>query len=88
MQGQRLIKKLSKELRCTIHAWTGKVFAFPNAYPDGDPFPEPLRNKFFVEGDKKKTNIPAVTELGMVVMAALVIAAAAVVIKRRRAMMT
>ncbi len=84
-EGQAFLKKLTGGLQRPVHTWTGKVYAFPNKWPDGTPVPDHLANRFFREADEDKKQIPAVTPLGMVVMAVLVLAAGAVVIKRARA---
>lgn len=84
--GQKFITKLSKALKpVKIKVWTGKVYAVPNKWPhEGGVVPEKLQNKFFVEGEKKKEEIPAVTEWGMAVMVLLVLAAGTVVIRGLR----
>ena len=83
-EGQAFLKKLTEGLKRPVYTWTGKVYAFPNKWPDGNAVPPELANGFFVEPDTKK-DIPAVTEWGMVVMILLVLAAGTVVIRRARA---
>ncbi len=83
--GQAFLKKLTEGLKRPVHTWDGKVYAFPNKWPDGSAVPPELANKFFIEDDTDKKEIPAVTEWGMVVMVLLVLAAGTVVIRRVRA---
>ena len=84
-EGQAFLKKLTKGLKRPVHTWTGKVYAFPNKWPNGGAVPPELANGFFIEDDTDKKEIPAVTEWGMVVMVLLVLAAGTVVIRRARA---
>ena len=80
-EGQAFLKKLTEGLKRPVHTWDGKVYAFGN-----DPvIPEDMQNRFFIEGDTDKKEIPAVTEWGLVVMILLVLAAGTVVIRRVRA---
>ncbi len=83
--GQAFLKKLTEGLQRPVHTWTGKVYAFPNKWSDGSAVPTGLSNRFFIEDDTEKKEIPAVTEWGMVVMVLLVLAAGTVVIRRARA---
>jgi hypothetical protein len=85
-EGQAFLKKLTAGLKRPVHTWTGKVYAFPNKWPDGTAVPAELANKFMIEATTDKKDIPAVTEWGMVVMLLLVLAAGTIVIRRSRAM--
>lgn len=79
-EGQAFLKKLTEGLQRPVHTWEGKVYAFGN-----DPvIPVDMRNRFYIEDDTDKKEIPAVTEWGMVVMVLLVLAAGTVVIRRAR----
>lgn len=79
-EGQAFLKKLTEGLQRPVHTWDGKVYAFGN-----DPgIPEEMRNRFYIEAETDKKEIPAVTEWGMVVMVLLVLAAGTVVIRRAR----
>ncbi len=79
--GQAFLKKLTKALQRPVHTWDGKVYAFGNDLL----IPSDLQNRFFIEAETDKKEIPAVTEWGMVVMVLLVLAAGTVVIRRVRA---
>lgn len=83
-EGQAFLKKLTKGLHCPVHTWTGKVYAFPNNWPDGTAVPDHLANRFFIADDAEKKEIPAVTEWGVVVLGLLVLTAGTIVVMRRR----
>ncbi len=80
-EGQAFLKKLTAGLQRPVHTWTGKVYAFGHDVL----IPPDMQNRFYIEADTDKKEIPAVTEWGMVVMILLVLAAGTVVIRRARA---
>lgn len=81
-EGQEFLKKLTRELQRPVHTWDGKVYAFGNDAV----IPAKMQNRFYIEDNTDKKEIPTVSEWGLAVMCLLVLTAGTVVVIRRRAM--